>query len=98
MPPIELLTGQPAAMVLALVMLFLLNRNYLESLKERSAWLKREEQVHDRLWTLMQSTTEANVRLQNELHQLRNDLTRWMISIEQKMREGGDDTRTDKRD
>lgn len=99
MPPLELLNGQPAAMVLALVLLFLLNRQYTDHLKEkreiieiiraeRAEWIKKEEQMQGHLLELVRTSTEGQTRTVNELHQLRNWITKWTLEIE-RVRLGG---------
>lgn len=68
-------------MVLALIVLFLMNRNYLDNLKERreiiqlilterTEWLKNHDQIENRLWETLKETVESNLKVANELNRL----------------------------
>lgn len=91
---ITLLTGQPAAVALAILAMYWLNRNTLEFAREkreiieivraeRKEWLDEARAVRDKLLDMQRSSIEADKEVDNEIHNLRGAIATVSLNVEQ---------------
>lgn len=101
---INLLTGQPAAVALAILAMYWLNRNTLEFAREkrelleiiraeRKEWLDQARADRTELIALQRSCIETDAQVKNELHSLRNQLTPIVAAINTLLAKPGDASR-----
>lgn len=89
---INLLTGQPAAVALAILAMYWLNRNTLEFAREkrelleiiraeRKEWLEQARADRSEFIALQRASIETDAQVKNELHALRTQLTPLVAGI-----------------
>ena len=94
---ISAITGQSPAIVVAILSLYFLNKNYIESLrerreilenirKERLEWMATMQRIADRYDTRLAAAIEAAADVKNQIHALRGTLTDFMLRIDPKWR------------
>jgi hypothetical protein len=90
---INLLTGQPAAVALAILALYWLNRNTLEFVREkrelieiirseRKEWLDEAREVRRELLDIQRASIEAEKAMGHELHTLRSAVTAIGLNVQ----------------
>lgn len=90
---INLLTGQPAAVALAILAMYWLNRNTLEFAREkremleiiraeRREWLDQARADRAELTSLQRSSIETDVQVKNELYALRTQLAPLVTNLQ----------------
>lgn len=90
---ITLLTGQPAAVALAILAMYWLNRNTLEFAREkrelleimraeRKEWLDQARADRKENIDLQRTSIETDSQIKNELHALRNQLAPIVTGIQ----------------
>lgn len=90
---ISLLTGQPAAVALAILAVYWLNRNTLEFAREkrelleiiraeRKEWIDQAREDRRELLEIQRSSIEADKTVAHELHTLRQPLTSIGLDIQ----------------
>lgn len=91
---INLLTGQPAAVALAILALYWLNRNTLDFAREkrefieiirleRKEWLDEAREVRRELLDMQRASIEADKEVDHELHTLRDAITAVGLNVSQ---------------
>lgn len=102
---VSLLTGQPAAVALAILAIYWLNRNTLEFAREkreiieliraeRKEWLDAAREERRELFDMQRASVEAEKLVAHELHTLRQPLTDIRLDIQWiKARIGGESPR-----
>lgn len=91
---INLLTGQPAAVALAILALYWLNRNTLEFAREkreiieiirleRKEWLDEARETRRELLDMQRASIEAEKAASHELHTLRGAITTIGLNVQQ---------------
>lgn len=97
---INLLTGQPAAVALAILALYWLNRNTLEFAREkreiieiirleRKEWLEEARDVRRELLDMQRASVEADKEVDHELHTLRDAITAISLNVSQLLEKVG---------
>ena len=90
---ISLLTGQPAAVALAILAMYWLNRNTLEFAREkremleiiraeRKEWLDQARADRAELTSLQRASIETDVQVKNELNALRSQLAPLVANLQ----------------
>lgn len=100
---ISLLTGQPAAVALAILAVYWLNRNTLEFAREkreiiellraeRKEWQEQSREERRELMDIQRASVEAEKQVAHELHALRNQLAPTLPLLQQLMAKFGGET------
>lgn len=90
---LNLLTGQPAAVALAILAMYWLNRNTLEFAREkkelldivraeRKEWLEQAREDRRELIDVQRASIEADAEVKRELHALRNQLATIVTGVQ----------------
>lgn len=90
---INLLTGQPAAVALAILAMYWLNRNTLEFAREkrelleiiraeRKEWLDQAREERRELLDIQRASIEADKQGSHEIHALRNQLAAVVTGVQ----------------
>lgn len=97
----NLITGQPAAVALAILALYWLNRNTLEFAREkreiieiiraeRKEWLDTMREERRELIEINRDAIDAQHKVAHELHSLRNLVQPVVLSVQQSRGKGSD--------
>lgn len=79
---IQAIAAQSPSLAFAIAMLLLLNRNHIDSLRERKEWLAELLRIMDRYDERMEAATIAITESRAEIHNIRTRFTEFILPIQ----------------
>lgn len=79
---IQAIATQSPAMAFAIAMLILLNRNYIDNLRERKEWLESIIRISDKYDAQAIASAVAMTDMKNEMHSLKGKVTEFILQVQ----------------